>query len=495
MADTRGGSVEFLEAMSELSAMQQAFFQVSNIRSHEMLPAATVNAASHIVLSSMDIIAKFLERSKHYQRVLGDSRASTFESSWCKIGWTLYKSHELRDLRDTLHAKLALVNILLSTASYCTPMAQHQVDDENAPSSSPEPEREPLRFKDAVGRKFSFPFHLCATWQGMEDLIKQAFLQVDVLGPHVAEGHYDLIGPDGEIILPTVWEKVVQPGWSVTMTMWPMEKPPMPSRHAPTDIPEVQPPLPAGWEIKSDASGRPYLVDHNTATSHWNPPDDGSHQSSRTTAAPPMPSAPQSTAPGQVPTPQTEVEADSESTEFHHRQRHSSDARDSPEPPLNEMLSAKEELARRIKELDTITQRAVIEIVNDMREGSRITQGLSKMIIKAVKTMSLDSFEDAISTFQAQMSSSEVNLSQNSSVGNTEGQASFGDILGNAREHKPEVEDDSGISVEGQDNESDASTSDSEDWEDYTDDEKASEEDEDRRRSGPRYRSPTVSTE
>ncbi|KAH6963493.1 hypothetical protein DER45DRAFT_534724 [Fusarium avenaceum] len=94
-------------------------------------------------------------------------------------------------------------------------------------------EQAPIRFKDAVGRKFSFPFHLCATWQGMEDLIKQAFMQVDVLGPHVMEGHYDLIGPDGEIILPSVWEKVVQPDWAITMTMWPMDKmPPLHSKMA-----------------------------------------------------------------------------------------------------------------------------------------------------------------------------------------------------------------------------------------------------------------------
>lgn len=80
--------------------------------------------------------------------------------------------------------------------------------------------------------------------QGMEDLIKQAFLQVDVLGPHVQEGHYDLIGPDGEIILPSVWEKVVQPDWAITMTMWPMDKSPqigpkhgMPGRHGHMPMP------------------------------------------------------------------------------------------------------------------------------------------------------------------------------------------------------------------------------------------------------------------
>jgi len=115
-------------------------------------------------------------------------------------------------------------------------------------------EKAPIKFKDAVGRKFSFPFHLCQTWpvgptrawpepflgeenmlttraQGMEELIKQAFLHVDVIGPHVHEGHYDLLGPNGEIILPSVWEKVVEPDWAITMHMWPMDKNPL--RHHP----------------------------------------------------------------------------------------------------------------------------------------------------------------------------------------------------------------------------------------------------------------------
>jgi hypothetical protein len=62
----------------------------------------------------------------------------------------------------------------------------------------------------------------------MEELIKQAFLHVDVIGPHVHEGHYDLVGPDGEIILPQVWETMVQPDWAITMHMWPMPEPPPP---------------------------------------------------------------------------------------------------------------------------------------------------------------------------------------------------------------------------------------------------------------------------
>ena len=33
------------------------------------------------------------------------------------------------------------------------------------PPPPPEEKKKPIKFKDAVGRKFSFPFHLCATWE------------------------------------------------------------------------------------------------------------------------------------------------------------------------------------------------------------------------------------------------------------------------------------------------------------------------------------------
>lgn len=87
---------------------------------------------------------------------------------------------------------------------------------------APDTTKKPIRFKDAVGRKFSFPFHLCKTWKGMESLIKQAFLHIDVIGEHVHQRHYDLLGPDGEIILPQVWETMIQPDWEISMHMWPM---------------------------------------------------------------------------------------------------------------------------------------------------------------------------------------------------------------------------------------------------------------------------------
>jgi hypothetical protein len=101
---------------------------------------------------------------------------------------------------------------------------QESMTAKNSPI--PDMDKAPIKFKDAIGRKFTFPWYLCKTWKGMESLIKQAFLQVDIISSHVQEGHYDLVGPDGEIILPQVWDTMIKPDWEVSMHMWPLPETP-----------------------------------------------------------------------------------------------------------------------------------------------------------------------------------------------------------------------------------------------------------------------------
>ncbi|KAI9643704.1 hypothetical protein NHQ30_008327 [Ciborinia camelliae] len=84
---------------------------------------------------------------------------------------------------------------------------------------------------------------------GMEDLIKQAFLHVDVIGPHVQEGHYDLIGPNGEIVLPQVWEIMIKPEWAVAMHMWPIPQEPR-RFQKPPPLPPITPSRPKKNENK-----------------------------------------------------------------------------------------------------------------------------------------------------------------------------------------------------------------------------------------------------
>lgn len=80
----------------------------------------------------------------------------------------------------------------------------------------------------------------------MEELIRQVFLHVEIIGPHVAEGHYDLIGPNGDIILPQVWETVVEPDWTVTMHMWPIPEKPSTPEPVPEPPVETRPKVPLG---------------------------------------------------------------------------------------------------------------------------------------------------------------------------------------------------------------------------------------------------------
>lgn len=101
----------------------------------------------------------------------------------------------------------------------------------------------------------------------MEGLIRQAFLHIEAIGSHVLEGHYDLVGPNGDIILPQVWETVIEPDWTITMHMWPSsDKPKQPGALA------AGPPKPLPAKKKADQSGvcQPY---------HWglqpNFPSDG----------------------------------------------------------------------------------------------------------------------------------------------------------------------------------------------------------------------------
>lgn len=61
----------------------------------------------------------------------------------------------------------------------------------------------------------------------MDHLIQEIFLVVPNLGLRVADGQYDLYGPQDEILSPSNWSSVIKPGWEVTMRMWPNpERPP-----------------------------------------------------------------------------------------------------------------------------------------------------------------------------------------------------------------------------------------------------------------------------
>ncbi|TIA29987.1 hypothetical protein D6C78_09876 [Aureobasidium pullulans] len=118
------------------------------------------------------------------------------------------------------HEELLVKAKTAADAAEAAKKAAEAERDANKPG--PDADQAPIKFTDAVGRKSTLPWHLVKTWEGTEGLIKQAFVHIENIGPHVADGHYHLLGPNNEIILPQVWEVVVQPGWDIKMELWPL---------------------------------------------------------------------------------------------------------------------------------------------------------------------------------------------------------------------------------------------------------------------------------
>lgn len=68
-----------------------------------------------------------------------------------------------------------------------------------------------------------------------------------MIGPHVQEGHFDLIDSNGAIMLPSLWTSLIKPGESITMHMWPMPETPCPPRPVSNFNNHFVPPPPPGW--------------------------------------------------------------------------------------------------------------------------------------------------------------------------------------------------------------------------------------------------------
>ncbi|KAI0451939.1 hypothetical protein F5B21DRAFT_485137 [Xylaria acuta] len=133
---------------------------------------------------------------------------------------------------------------------------QEKKPNHESASDAADDEVRMVNFKDAVGRKFELPFHLIQEWAGIEDLIKQMFLHVDIIGPHVQAGHYDVLNSRGSIVLPSLWKYSIKPTESYSMAMWvpPGQKP---AREKPPGGP---PPPPGGKPFggPSPPAGHPF---------------------------------------------------------------------------------------------------------------------------------------------------------------------------------------------------------------------------------------------
>lgn len=82
-----------------------------------------------------------------------------------------------------------------------------------------------VKFKDAGGRTWTFPWKFCKQWKTMQILITKCCADHPAVFAQVEAGRYWLFGPDEVVIMPELWEHTVQPGWEIAMQLWPLPPP------------------------------------------------------------------------------------------------------------------------------------------------------------------------------------------------------------------------------------------------------------------------------
>lgn len=107
---------EYRAAIDELGCYQSALVRVQHLEGKANVSRETFDAASHIVMQSMDIIRLYLEQTKKYDRALGRTGISGVRQGFMKARWTLYKSDDMKKLRESLQRTNASLQMLLQVA-------------------------------------------------------------------------------------------------------------------------------------------------------------------------------------------------------------------------------------------------------------------------------------------------------------------------------------------------------------------------------------------
>lgn len=111
-------------------------------------------------------------------------------------------------LEDTVQRENTYMELIDSAQ---TPQEQSAV-----PKAWP-PRLEPVTMRDWLSRKFIFPVDMCQSWEGLHNLIQEAFGHLLEYRPMVEKGCYSISHVTGEVILPSTWQSFVRPGLEIKM--------------------------------------------------------------------------------------------------------------------------------------------------------------------------------------------------------------------------------------------------------------------------------------
>ncbi|KDR84631.1 hypothetical protein GALMADRAFT_55764 [Galerina marginata CBS 339.88] len=113
LSASAGATYEYQCLVDELYSFHLALKSVDQVLANSAISPSDVHAINEEAASCRNLLEKFWDRIKSYQKSLGGG-GRDWKDSWRKIGWGLFKTNEVADFRQKISQRKQTIAIFLS---------------------------------------------------------------------------------------------------------------------------------------------------------------------------------------------------------------------------------------------------------------------------------------------------------------------------------------------------------------------------------------------
>ncbi|TFK53239.1 hypothetical protein OE88DRAFT_1358568 [Heliocybe sulcata] len=219
LSHSTGASYEYQCLIEELRLLGQTLQHTHAVGQLLPLNVDVMNSLRSQVAQCKDLMDKFMARIEGYRKRLGGD-VSGFSATWRKIGWGLFKTEEVTDLRSKLSTHRTMLVLFLtignttgisSLIDYASEARQHHQSIQiklaeiytalrQLPPTIGHSLANSIYFVDALGSRMMLPIQLVSSWDKFETILKFHF-QDRVGRWHVERDQYVIISDTGSGVI------------------------------------------------------------------------------------------------------------------------------------------------------------------------------------------------------------------------------------------------------------------------------------------------------
>ncbi|KAJ5929029.1 hypothetical protein N7454_006877 [Penicillium verhagenii] len=226
----------YRELQLELAAFQAVFVQFQKAVVHDTaLPQDQVNQTREVLAQIERLTNDFNGHMEKFKALSNPAKDKAKRSITLKrrISWTLYGKKPIQQFREAMRGYSAVLTLIMHTINSQAMQNLHQEMQNgtkqlklHVDNTFQEPwDQKPIRFQDAIGRRYPVPLEICGTFEGFLDFLKYAFKD-DPVSKAVGEQSIWLFSPVvGEtkawvLITTEDWTLSLYPGMQLSMSVF-----------------------------------------------------------------------------------------------------------------------------------------------------------------------------------------------------------------------------------------------------------------------------------